>query len=125
MIKLHSVKWLVLASLLVCTSNASAEECKPEECKPEECKPEECKPEECKPEECKPEECKPEECKPEECKPEGAALSISEDFLWVLKGRKDITEEQYSQAYELYLKFKLEYDHCVNSIGTPSAKKES
>lgn len=85
MIKLHSVKWLVLASLLVCASNASAEE----------------------------------------CKPEGAALSISEDFIWVLKGRNDITEEQYSQAYELYLKFKLEYDRCVNSIGTPSAKKES
>lgn len=51
----------------------------------------------------------------EECKAEGATLTVSEEYLWLLKGRKDITEEQYSEAYELHSKFKFEYENCERS----------
>ena len=49
----------------------------------------------------------------DECKPQAHQLELAEGFLWVLKGRTDVTKQEYKQTYDLYRRIKADYDQCV------------
>lgn len=56
------------------------------------------------------------------CKPEGAALSVSEEYLWLLKSRSDVSENQYKEAYNIHAKFEKEYQTCIKAAPTHDQK---